>query len=175
MTRKLKVCLFAVALAILAGCASMSHHGAIAMPAPLPDDIEGQIMSVTGPGFTICAVNADTPDHSDQYDVTVCGNVSKAQAALPSRFAKKCTLRAYQAGDGGTHTPQQLVIQWWANRTTGPAFVVVSTRITDDGTIDVGIDGDLKAAKDVLDRQFPGWTKVHAEVPAGNLPGPKKS
>ena len=169
------MCLFAVALAMLGGCAATSHRGAIAMPAPLPGDIEGQIMSVTGPGFTICAVNADTPDHSDQYDVTICGSVSKAQAALPSRFAGKCTLRAYQAGDGGSHTPQQLVVQWWAYRTTGPAFLVASTRITDDGMIDVGIDGDLKAAKDVLDRQFPGWTKVHAEAAAGNLLGPTKT
>lgn len=161
--------MFAVALFILGGCASSLEGSAVAMPKPSPGDVQGQIMSVTGAGFTICDVSEDIqPNKPLQYEVIVCGSVSKARAALDSRFPGECVLHAYQPGDGGSHTPQELVMQWWIDRTTGPGFVVTSTEITDDGTIDVGVDGDLKVAKAALDRQYPGRTEVHAQavVPA---------
>jgi hypothetical protein len=161
--------MFAVALLMLGGCGSTPDGSAVAMPKPSPGDVQGQIMSVTGAGFTICSVSDDIqPSKPPQYDVIVCGSVSKARAALETRFPGECLLSAYQPGDGGSHTPQELVMQWWIDRITGPGFVVTSTEINDDGTIDVGVDGDLKVAKAVLDRQFPGRTEVHAQavVPA---------
>jgi len=159
VTIKLKTGLLAVALLILGGCASATHRGAVAMPTPSAGDTEGQIMAVTGAGFMICGVDDDGEHH---YDVTVCGNVSEAQTALDARFAGKCTLRAYQPDDGGPHTAQDLVMQWWINRITGHGFAITMTQIMDDGTIDVGVDGDLKAARAALERAFPGWTHVHA-------------
>jgi hypothetical protein len=173
VTVKLKTGFLVVALLILGGCASAAHRGAVAMPKPSPGDTAGRIMTVTGAGFTICGVADDGEHH---FDVTVCGSVSDAQAALDTRFPGMCTLESYQPDDGGPHTAQELVMQWWINRIKGHGFVITTTQIMDDGTIDVGVDGDLKAAKAALDGAFPGWTRVHAQpesVPlvATGIPG----
>jgi hypothetical protein len=157
---QVKISILAAALLILGGCASISRSDAIGMPTPSSGDTEGQIMSVTGAGFTICDVNHDGPQH---YDVTVCGSVRNARAALEPRFSGRYTLQAYQPDDGGPHTAKEMVMQWWINRITGSGFVITSTQIMDDGTIDVGVDGDLKAAKAALDREFPGWTRAHTQ------------
>lgn len=55
-------------------------------------------------------------------------------------------------------------MQFWVDRTAGAGFKVTGSQILDDGTIDVGIDGDLKAAMTVLDKEFPGLIKVHAQA-----------
>ncbi|OKJ05225.1 hypothetical protein AMK19_25840 [Kitasatospora sp. CB01950] len=75
----------------------------------------------------------------------------------------------YQPDDSGKHTPQQLVTRYWVNRTTGDGFTVTSTRITPDGTIAVGVDGDLDRARSVLDQRFPHWTTVHPETSSNPL------
>jgi hypothetical protein len=161
VTTKLQAGILAAAVLLLGGCGSGPPGGTVAMPVPSPGDTEGQIMSVTGPGFTTCDVNDDGPDH---YDVTICGSVATAQTVLDARFPGKCTVSAYQPDDGGPHTPQQQVMQWWINRITGPGFVITSTQIMANGKIDVGVDGDLKAAETALDRTFPGWTDVHSQA-----------
>ncbi|MFD9123419.1 hypothetical protein [Kitasatospora sp. NPDC059571] len=147
--------------AALAGCGAV--HGdlpPLAPPSPAPGDTEGQIMSVTGEGFTVCGVGQRRPG---LFDVTVCGDVAKARAVLDSRFPGQTVPLAYTAGDGGTHTPHELVAQYWVSRTTGDGFTVSSTRITGSGRIDVGIDGSLDKARAVLEHRFPGWTTVHEE------------
>ena len=155
-----------LAAVLLAGCGSARGASSLVMPTPSPGDTEGQIMSVTGEGFTICGVGERTVG---LFDVTVCGDLAKARAVLDVRFPGRTVPVAYRAGDGGGHTPQELVVQYWANRTTGAGFMVSSTRITGDGTIEVGIDGDLAKARTVLDRQFPGWTGVHEEKASAAL------
>lgn len=55
-------------------------------------------------------------------------------------------------------------MQFWVDRTAGAGFKVTGSQILDDGTIDVGIDGDLKAAMTVLDKELPGLIKVHAQA-----------
>ena len=37
--------------------------------------------------------------------------------------------------------------------------------------IDVGVDGDLTAAKAALDAEFPGRTTVHVQAPVADLVG----
>ncbi|MFD7985394.1 hypothetical protein ACFV4M_18760 [Kitasatospora indigofera] len=117
-------------------------------------------MSVAGEGFTVCGVGQRKPG---LFNVTVCGDLDKARAVLDARFPGRTVPVAYRADDGSTHTPQELVLQYWVNRTTGEGFTVSSTRITAEGRIDVGIAGDLGKARAILDRQFPGWTTVHEE------------
>jgi hypothetical protein len=150
--------LAALALLAVAGCGT--GHGDRPFAAPSPTDTEERIMSTTGDGFTICGV-ADTGPST--YRVVVCGDLAKARSVLDARFPGNTTAVAYQAGDGGGHTAQQLVAQFWIDRASGDGFKVTSTRITGSGTIEVGIDGDLGKARSALDRQFPGWTSVHAE------------
>lgn len=128
-------------------------------------------MSVTGTGFTLCRIaDLESSDGSTSYIVDVCGSVAKARAVLDAQYpqlAKVITkLRAYQPDDGGRHTPQEMVMQFWVDRTTGSGFTVTSSQILDDGRIDVGVDGDLTAAKAVLDREFPGRTRVHTQSAA---------
>lgn len=148
---------FVLAALLLAGCAS-AHGGApLVMPAPSPGDTEGQIMSVTGEGFTICGISQRQPG---LFDVIVCGDVGKARAVLDARFPGRTVPVAYHAGDGGPHAPAELVTQFWVGRTTGG---VTSTRITANGMIDVGVDGDLAKARAVLDQRFPGWTVVRGQ------------
>jgi hypothetical protein len=160
MDVKIRTAMLVVAALILGGCASAPGGSEIAMPMPSPGDTEGQIMAVTGAGFTICGISDDGPD---RYDVTVCGSVARVRAVLDGRFPGRTVLHAYQPGDGGSHTPQDLVMQFWVDRATGPGFVVSSSRITDNGKIDVGVDGDLDAARAVLNREFPGRIEVHAQ------------
>jgi hypothetical protein len=117
-------------------------------------------MSVTGDGFTICGIGQRKPG---LFNVTVCGDLAKARTVLESRFPGQTVPVAYHAGEGGAHTPQELVVQYWVTRTTGGGFTISSTRITGGGKIEVGVDGDLDKARSVLERQFPGWTGVHAE------------
>lgn len=162
MARTIVLAASAVLLAmVLAACGT--DHGVSPISPPPPTDTEGQIMSVTGEGFTPCGITS-TYTPARHYRVQICGNLAKAQAALESRFPGLTDVQPYQPGDGGAHTPQQLVTQYWVNRTTGAGFTVTSTRITSNGTIAVGIDGDLGKARSVLDKQFPGWTTVHAEI-----------
>ena len=163
----------------LGGCASLSSGSAVVMPTPGRDDIEGQIMSTTGDGFTICDVGDASSDGNDYYDVIVCGSVDRARAAITAQhpqLAEITKLRGYQPDDGGPHTPQELVMQFWINRTTGAGFTITSSQIMDDGTIDVGIAGDLKAGTAALDKEFPGRTTVHEQAPGtelvGTLPSP---
>jgi hypothetical protein len=66
--------------------------------------------------------------------------------------------------DGGAHAPKELVVQWWVDRAAGAGWRVISTEITSDGHISVGVDGDLAAATAALDREFPGWTTVHSQA-----------
>src|SRR6185312_17392264 len=122
------------------------------MPLPSPGDTEGQIMSVTGSGFTVCGVvpaaaglvatGEDAP--SSTYDVTVCGSVSKARTAIAARFPGTCSLSAYRPDDGGPHTAQALVMQWWIMRLKGSDYQVTETEIRSNQTIDVGVTGSLK-------------------------------
>ena len=171
MTVKTKIIVVVIALLAVAGCASADRPGKFAMPTPSTRDTEGQIMSVTGAGFTICGVvpaadeivNVGEPVRPGTYAVTVCGSMAKARAALTNRFLGKCTLLAYKPDDGGPHTPQSLVMQWWIMRMRGPNYQVTETEILPNSTIDVGVAGDLKAAKAALNHQFPGWTKVHSQ------------
>jgi hypothetical protein len=123
-------------------------------------------MSTTGDGFTICGVTDTGPS---RYRVEVCGDLAKARSALEARFPGDTTAVPYQPGDGGGHSAQQLVAQFWIDRVGGDGFKVTSTRITGSGTIDVGVDGDLAKARAALDHQFPGWTTVHAEQGANAL------
>jgi hypothetical protein len=62
-------------------------------------------------------------------------------------------------------------MQFWINRTTGAGFTITSSQIMDDGTIDVGIAGDLKAGTAALDKEFPGRTTVHEQAPVTELVG----
>ncbi|GAA1244673.1 hypothetical protein GCM10009665_39430 [Kitasatospora nipponensis] len=117
-------------------------------------------MSVTGEGFTLCGIDQRKPG---LFNVTVCGDVAKARTVLEDRFPGQTVLVAYRAGDGGAHIPQELVVRYWVNRTTGDGFTISSTRITGSGKIEVGVDGDLDKARKVLDQQFPDWTGVHEE------------
>ncbi|WP_330331007.1 hypothetical protein OHS33_15595 [Streptomyces sp. NBC_00536] len=163
----------ALAAVLVSGCGTGHGGSPLVMPTPSPGDTEGQIMSVTGEGFTICGIGPRKPG---LYDVTVCGDVTKAHAVLDSRFPGKTVPVAYSPDDGGVHTPQELVLQYWVNHTKGDGFMVSSTRITGDGKIEVGIDGDLNKARTILDRQFPGRTGVHAEQAAHELRfDPKKA
>jgi hypothetical protein len=155
----------AALLLLVGGCAPMPPAGAVTMPTPSAGDVPGRIMSVRGTGFTICGVTDDGVRH---YDVTVCGSLDRARSALAGQVPASFTVLAYKPGDGGGHTAKELVMEWWVDRTTGPGFTVTSTSITEDGTIEVGVDGDLGTAKAVLDREFPGFTRVHAES-QGNL------
>lgn len=168
---------------ILGGCASFGS-GTIAMPTPSPGDTDEEIMSVTGAGFTICGVSSDADfdlpatGGSDRYDVVVCGDMAKAGAALQARYpdlAAVSDLRPYQPDDGGRHSPQALVMQFWIMRTTGPGFKVTESEILSDDMIDVGVDGNLKAAQAALDKEFPGHVKVHSQAPGVELVGPKVS
>lgn len=166
MASKIRAGMLVVAL-LLGGCASAYGGSPIAMPSPSPGDTEGQIMSVTGNGFTLCSIADLTTYGVTRYDVAVCGSVTKARSALDiqlPQFAKITDLQAYKPGDGGSRSPQSLVMQFWIDRTTGAGFEVTGSQILDDGTIDVGISGDLKAALTVLDREFPGRIKVHAQA-----------
>lgn len=149
-----------LAVLLLAGCGSARGASSLVMPQPSPGDTEGQIMSVTGEGFTICGISKSTPGH---FNVTVCGDLAKARAVLDARFPGQAVPAAYRPDDGGDHSPQSLVAQYWVNRTTGDGFKVSTTRITGDGKIEVGIDGDLDKARAVLDRELPGLTSLHEE------------
>ncbi len=152
----------AVAL-LLAGCGSRhagSPQALPRLPTPAAGDTAGQIMSVTGQGFIVCGVGQSAPI---PYTVTVCGDLAKARAVLDARFPGQTAEVAYAPDDGGPHTPQQLVVQYWIMRTTGAGFTITESQITDSGIIDVGVDGELDKARAVLDRRFPGWTRVHAE------------
>ena len=168
MAMKTRAATLVTAALLLGGCASASGNSPIAWPTPSPGDTEGQIMSVTGAGFALCSISdLESSDGSTLYIVNVCGSVAKARAVLEAQYpqlAKVTELHAYQPDDGGRHTSEELVMQFWIGRTTGPGFTVTSSQILGDGTIDVGVDGDLKAAKAVLDREFPGRTKVHAQT-----------
>lgn len=148
----------AMTLLVISGCAARLDASGVTMPTPSPGDIEGQIMSVTGAGFTICGVGG-----GDAYQVEVCGDSVKAQAALSDQLPGVCgcTFTAYSPDDGGSHTPKQLVMQFWVDRTTGSGFQVTSSQILGNGKIDVGVDGDLNAAEAVLNREFPGFIEVH--------------
>jgi hypothetical protein len=127
------------------------------MPTPAPGDIPGQIMSVTGAGFTICYVSRD-----DTYLVEVCGDLAKARAAVTAQLPGICGCTFVRnIRDGDPHEPAQLVMQFWVDRTTGPGFTVTSSQIMDNGTIDVGVSGDLRAAKAALNKEFPGFITVH--------------
>jgi hypothetical protein len=53
-------------------------------------------------------------------------------------------------------------MQFWVMQTTGPRFEIVSSQINGNGSIDVGVHGDLNAAKAMLNKQFPGFIDVHA-------------
>ncbi|MFE0459672.1 hypothetical protein ACFW1A_10465 [Kitasatospora sp. NPDC058965] len=117
-------------------------------------------MSTVGDGFTVCGVTDTGPN---RFRVTVCGDLARARTALDARFPGETTAVPYQPGDGGSHTAQQLVAQFWIDRAGGDGFKVTSSRITGSGTIDVGVDGDLAKARSALEHQFPGWTTVHAE------------
>jgi hypothetical protein len=179
MTVKTKIVVVVVALLAVAGCASATRPGKFAMPTPSAGDTEGQIMSVTGAAFTICGVDPAADEIVDAghtvrpgtYAVTVCGNMTEARAALTNRFPGKCTLLAYEPDDGGPHTPQSLVMQWWIMRMKGPNYQVTETEILPNSTIDVGVAGDLKAAQTALNQQFPGWTKVHSQGASTYLVG----
>lgn len=155
-----------LAAVLLSGCGTGHGGSPLALPTPSPGDTEGKIMSVTGEGFTICGVSPSKPG---QYDVTVCGDLARARAVLDARFPGQTVPVAYSPDDGGEHTPQELVLQYWVNHTKGDGFIVSSTRITEDGKIAVGIDGDLNKARAILDRQFPGRTGVHEEQAAHDL------
>ena len=169
MIAKLMSAALATALLMLGGCAS-GPRADIAMPVPAAGDVEGQIMSVVGTDFTICGVSGmSEAGQSARYVVTVCGNPDPARSTLEARFPGQCTVVGYQPGDGGGHTPKQLVVQWWINHAAGPGWKVTSTEITDDGLISVGVDGDLIAATAALDRDFPGWTRVHSQAGQQNL------
>src|SRR5215218_4264606 len=147
MTIKLMAGALTIALLVLAGCGSKSDRSDISPPVPAAGDVEGQIMSVTGADFTICGASQTSQvDQPIRYDVTVCGDVTKARSALEDRFPGKCVVHANQAGDGGRHTPEELVVQWWVSRAAGTGWKVTFTEITEDGHIDVGVDGDLNAA-----------------------------
>jgi hypothetical protein len=168
-TAKLMFAALAAALLMLGGCAA-GPRANIAMPVPASGDVEGQIMSVTGTDFTICGVSGMSEvGQTARYVVTVCGNLDPARLALDAQFPGQCIVVGYQPGDGGGHTPKQLVVQWWINRAAGPGWKVTSTEITDNGLISVGIDGDLTAATAALERDFPGWTRVHSQAGSQNL------
>ncbi|MGK4580274.1 hypothetical protein [Kitasatospora sp. HPMI-4] len=153
---------FAMILALgLAACGT-AHRDSPISPPP-PTDTEGKIMTVTGDGFTLCGITG-TSTPGGHYRVEVCGDVTKAREALERRFPGLTDVQPYRPGDGGAHAPRQLVTQYWVNRTTGKDFTITSTRITSDGVIAVGVDGDLDKARAVLDKYFPGWTTVHAET-----------
>jgi hypothetical protein len=159
MNRRMRAALVAVAFLLLAGCGAAGGR-AIRAPQPAPGDTAGQIMSVTGTGFTICGVSDDGPAH---FDVVVCGDLTKARAALQdSGLAQDCTLHAYQPGDGGRHDARALVVQWWVSRATGPGWSVTSTRIVGD-SVDVEVKGDLSAAGAVLNSEFPNWLHLKAQ------------
>ncbi|MGW4378782.1 hypothetical protein [Kitasatospora sp. NPDC004531] len=145
--------------ASLAACGAV-HGGSPISPPPVTDT-EGRIMSVTGDGFALCGISR-TAD--DRYRVEVCGDQEKARAAIEQRFPGVAEVHPYRPGEGGAHTPQQLAAQYWVNRTADEGFTVTSTRITADGTIAVGVDGDLDRARAVLEQRFPHWTAVHAET-----------
>lgn len=178
-----KAGLLVLAVLVLAGCATVAS-GPIAMPTPARGDTEGQIMSVTGAGFTICGASSDadfdlpSPSTSNRYDIVVCGSVDKARHALQAAYpdlVASFDLRSYRPDDDGPHSPQDMVMQFWIMHTTGPEFTVVSSQIVGDGMVDVGISGDLKAAQAVLDKEFPAHTKVHSQASGVNLVGPKAS
>jgi hypothetical protein len=104
---KLKVGMLALALLVLGGCAAKLDSSGIVMPTPSPGDIKGQIMSVTGDGFTICGVS-DGNGPPLPISVEVCGSVEKAQAALNAHLPGVCgcSFEPYSPDDGGAHTPQ---------------------------------------------------------------------
>ena len=156
--RSVLAALTVLAALSLCSCASRLDASAIAMPTPAPGDIPGEIMSVTGAGFTICYVSRD-----DTYLVEVCGDLANARAAVTAQLPGVCgcTFIVRNTRDGDPHTPAQLVMQFWVDRTTGPGFTVTSSQIMDDGTIDVGISGDLRAADRALNKEFPGFITVH--------------
>ena len=145
-------------------------HAATSAPSsgvPASSTTGDRIMGTTGAGFTVCGVDGDAPP----YSVTVCGDVTAAKAALEAAFPGQVTVVPYQPGDGGAHAPQDLVLQYWVNHTTGPGFTIVSTRIVRDGQIDVGVSGDLAAARKTFDQRFPGKVSVHpAEQLGGGAP-----
>ncbi|MFD7985339.1 hypothetical protein ACFXKJ_09465 [Kitasatospora indigofera] len=150
----------ALVAVLLAGCGAVGEGSPLALPTPSPGDTEGQIMSVAGEGFTVCGVGQRKPG---LFEVTVCGDVEKARVVLDARFPGRTVPVAYRADDGGAHTPRELLVRYWVNRTTGEGFTVSSTRFAAGGRIEVGIAGDLGKARAVLDRRFPGWTTVHEE------------
>ncbi len=155
-----------LAAVLLTGCGTGHGDSPLALPTPAPGDTEGQIMSVAGEGFTICGVGQRKPG---LFNVTVCGDLDKARTVLDTRFPGQTMPITYRSGDGGAHSPKELVVQYWVNRAGGDGFVVSSTRITGDGKIEVGVDGDLEKARAVLSRQFPGWTAVHEEQASSAL------
>ncbi|GAA0274734.1 hypothetical protein GCM10010302_10410 [Streptomyces polychromogenes] len=156
----------ALAAILLTGCGTGHADPRTAVTKPSPGDTQEQIMSVTGEGFTICGVG---PVRPGLYDVTVCGDVAKARAVLDSRFPGQTVPVAYSPDEGGAHTPRELVLQYRVQHTRGDGFTVVSTRITENGKVEAGIDGDLDKARAVLDRQFPGRTGVHRERASDDL------
>lgn len=169
MTARLMSAALVAALLMLSGCTSGPRTD-IAMPVPASGDIEGQIMSITGAGFTICGVGeASEVGQSTRYAVTVCGDADAARSALEAHFPGQCSVVGYQPGDGGGHTPKQLVVQWWVNRAAGPGWKVTSTEISENGIMNVGVEGDLNAATAALDRDFAGWTRVHRQTGSQNL------
>jgi hypothetical protein len=150
-----------IVASMLSGCA-VPTGGPVVTPLPSPGDVEGQIMSVTGAGFIICRVDHESEGGMDVYLVDVCGDVSRAKTTLAAKFPREdIEVHAYRPDDGGAHSPQSLVMQFWVDRTTGPGFTVTSSEILDNGMIDVGVDGDQTTAEAVLDKEFPGWIKVH--------------
>ncbi|MFF0298212.1 hypothetical protein ACFYST_32105 [Kitasatospora sp. NPDC004614] len=159
----------AVTLLAMGLAACGTTHGGSPISPPPAADAEGQIMSVTGDGFTLCGISNTATPAGRHYRVDVCGDTAKAYAALEQRFPGLTDVHTYQPDEGGKHTPQQLVTRYWVNRTTGDGFTITSTRITSDGTIAVGVDGDLDKARSVLNKQFPNWTTVHAEASSNPL------
>jgi hypothetical protein len=78
---------------------------------------------------------------------------------------------AYRPDNGGAHAPQDLVLQYWVNHTTGTGFTIVSLRIVGAGRIDAGVSGDLQTARRTFDQRFPGKVVVHAaEQVDGGVP-----
>lgn len=115
-------------------------------------------MGTKGAGFTVCGVDGGAPP----YSVTVCGDAKAAKAVLEAAFPGQVTVVPYQPDDGGAHAPEDLVLQYWVSHTTGTGFTIVSTRIVGPGRIDVGVSGDVDAARATFDQRFPGKVSVHA-------------
>jgi hypothetical protein len=155
----LPVTVFVAGALVMTGCGAAQGSLAQGQSMPSPSDTASRIMSTTGPGFTICGVDGAVAP----YSVTVCGDVGAARAVLDAQFPGKTSLVPYRPDDSGPHTPDELVLQYWVNHTSGSGFTIVTTRITGDGSVSVGVDGDMEQARAILDQRFPGMTTVHPQ------------